>query len=197
MAKWKWRQRYRNSCGAACLLCAAKELSVAAIPVNQGYALWKNAPEPLALSEACEKRLYQVTSVHSRLGANPQSWGINLPSNIVLCARMLGLKAKVIAYDTYTVGRLKRVFSDEMPKLAGMHALETSSSSHSTFRPNPRQRELKVLVDRRSGNMHYVMVRPDGTVMDPGMGVDVDDIQKAKKHANMHGTGLSVFVQQR
>jgi cysteine protease IpaJ len=192
----KWGQQYRESCGAACLLCAAVELNVTTIPINNNYTLWRNVPMPLTPSAACEKRLYQVTSAHPHWG-DPNGWGINLPSNIIVCARMLGLKAKAIAYNTYTVSQLKKLFIAEMPRLASLHALEKHGSSHSTYKPNPRQRELRILVDRDSGAMHYVMVRPDDTVMDPGNGgANLNSIQDVKTHTKMHGTGLSVFIQQ-
>ncbi len=43
--------------------------------------------------------------------------------------------------------------------------------------------------------MHYVMVRPNGSVMEPDAGVDHGSIQAAKTAVSMHGTGLSVFIQ--
>jgi hypothetical protein len=110
---------------------------------------------------------------------------------------MLGLDAQVIAYDTWTLSSLKKKFPNEMPKLQTMNALRKEGAGHSVFGPNPRQRELRVLTDR-GDRMHYVMIRPGRTVMDPApkdIGREHNSIDVAKTALKMHGTGLSVFIQ--
>lgn len=197
-----YRQTYANSCGAASLLCAAYELGVAQIPQSPVYLLLRAGATPLALSRACETQIYQVTS-NNPGNINPHGWGYSMPSRIVICARMLGLQAWAVAYRTWSVRGLKIGYSDELRALRALNALAEPGgswwrSNNSSFRPVGHQRELKVLLGRgrhNFGGMHYVMVRPDGTVMEPGAGVDHPNIQAAKIAVNMHGTGLSVFIQ--
>jgi hypothetical protein len=197
-------QHYNLSCGAACLLAAALELGITTLPRIRRlpYSLWHNPPIPLVANDVnCEARIYQVTT-QSIVGDLPQNWDISLPSNIVKCTRHLALQALVIAYDTFTVSMLKKRYPNEMPTLRSLNALREESAGHSAFKPNPRQRELKVLIHRalRQSNvsMHYVMVRNNGTVMDPaGGGVEytsINEYHTAKNHYH-HGTGLSVFIQ--
>ena len=190
-------QTYPNSCGAASLLCAASELGVATIPANATYPRWTGGPKPLAVTTACETDLYQVTG--SATGApSPQDWGYSMPSGVVSCARLLGLNAWALAYDTWTVKGLKFAYNDEIARLRGLNALAESSDTHSTTKPVGHQRELKILFGRERSNfgaLHYVMVRPDGTVMEPGFGNDHASIDACKTAVSMHGTGLSVMVQ--
>lgn len=193
------RQSYVNSCGAATLLCAAQELGVAQIPQNAAYVLLAAGPTQLALTRACEKMLYQVTSNNPGT-VNADGWGYSMPSRVVACARMLGLTAWAVADQTWTVRGLKMGFRDELAALRAMNALAEPGgswwrSNHSTFRPVGHQRELKILLGRNNGALHYVMVRPNGTVMEPGAGVDHDTIPVAKTSVGMHGTGMSVYVQ--
>lgn len=192
-----YQQSYPNSCGASCLLCAAFELGVPVIPQNPAYLLLAAAATPLALTQACETQLYQVTS-NNPGNINPAGWGYSMPSDIVACARFLGLKAWAVAYGTWSVTGLKIGYSDELNALRALNALHEPGGSKSFYKPLGHQRELKILLGRgrhNFGGLHYVMVRPDGTVMEPGAGANYPDIAQAKTAVSMHGTGLSVFLQ--
>jgi hypothetical protein len=116
-----------------------------------------------------------------------------MPSGVAECARVLGLKVKVIAYRTWTVLGLKLSYKAEIHALRAMGVLEEHGSSKSVFKPNPRQRELKVLRGK-GGALHYVMVRNNGMVMDPGYGQDLS-MAETKTLLEMHGTGVSIFLQ--
>jgi hypothetical protein len=188
-------QRYPNSCGAASLLCAAHELGVANIPINNAYSLWINQT-PLNADDFCETLLYQVTSNRPNdLAGSAAAWGYSMPSGIVTCARALGLQAEVHAYRTKTVWLLKKAYGAEMQTLRQMNALHEHNSTTSLYAPGFGARELKILAHHPVLCMlHYVMVRHSGTVMDPANGVDVLDVATAKTGARMHGTGLSIFV---
>ncbi len=151
-------QGYPNSCGAACLLCGAFELGVAQIPQNANYLLLQGGPTPLALNQGCEDQLYQVTS--NNPGAiNPNGWGYSMPSDVVACARMLGLQAWAIAYKTWSVRGLKIGYRDEMQALRAMNALVEHGANHSTFGPIGHQRELKVLMGRGRGQLRRHALR--------------------------------------
>lgn len=184
------QQQFLNSCGAASLLCAAHELGVANIPAYEPALLWA-MQVPLALDNACEARLYQVCC-NQLDGANPANWGYSMPSKVIFCAQLLGLEAWAVAHDTWTIGALKLVYGVELERLRQMGALVEIGSRRSTFAPGPNERELKVLT--AWGALHYVMVRPDGTVMEPGQGQNHPNVTAAKNTIHMRGTGLSVFV---
>lgn len=191
------QQSYPNSCGASCLLCAAIELGVTQIPQNPAYILLAAGATPLTNSQACETQLYQVTS-NNPGNINPAGWGYSMPSNIVACARMLGLQAWAVAYQTWTVRGLKIGYNDELRALRAMNALIELGGNRSFLGLVGHQRELKILLGRgrhNFGGLHYVMVRPNGTTMEPGNGVDYPNIAQAKTAVSMHGTGFSVFLQ--
>lgn len=188
------QQRYPNSCGAACLLCAAYELGLRAIPRSGGYTFWMAGPSPLAIDDASESKMYQVTSNNPRR-PDPQNWGYSMPSGIVTCARMLGLQAVVVAYKTWTVRLLKIAYRPEIRRLRDLNALVEERSSRSALRPGRNTRELKVLATQPNvAGMHYVMVRPNGSVMEPATGRDYADKGLTKGALQMHGTGLSILV---
>ncbi|HEX8613838.1 MAG TPA: hypothetical protein VF800_21390 [Telluria sp.] len=197
----EYEQSYNNSCGAAALLCAAYELELDHIPQNGDYSLWEHDSIPLALTTACEDRLYQVTSDNPS-DENPASWGYSMPSGIVKCARMLGLAARVIAEPTWTVRALKFQYPEEINKLHQIAALKEPLyrcffGNHSRIQPHGDERELRVLLSWQwatLGQMHYVMIRPDGSVMEPGEGLPFANVRVAKTEVQKHGTGLSVFV---
>jgi hypothetical protein len=197
------RQSYANSCGASCLLCAALELGVVQVPHNAVYPHWAVGPNPLVNSVFCETQLYEVTGENGRAGGPPANWGYSLPSGVVECARLLGLHAWAVAHRTWSVRGLKMGYRQELNRLVRMGALAQVGGSwwrrnRSVTAPVAHQRELKILVGRdraNFGGLHYVMVRPNGTVMEPGAGADQATIAHAKAATNMHGTGLSVYVQ--
>ncbi len=194
-----YQQSYLNSCGASCLLCGAYELGINQIPQNPRYILLQAGPTPLELTQACETQIYQVTSNNPN-NINPDGWSYSMPSQIVICARMLGLTAWATAYRTWSVRGLKIGYNNELNALRALNALDEPGGSwwksNRSFRnPIGDQRELRVLLERKHFGMHYVMIRPDGTVMEPGAGVDYGSIQAAKVAIDMHGTGLSVFIQ--
>lgn len=199
-------QNFQNSCGPSCLLVAALEMGVMHIPAhpNPGiYYTWVGNPRVLANDLECETILYQVTGQNGALGGNPNDWGYSMPSGIVRCARLLGMQAWVIAHRTWTVRGLKIAYRQELDVLRAMGALVSQDGSwwrtnRSTTAPVMHQFELKVLFGRTRANigaLHYVMVRPNHTVMEPGNGIDYPNINAAKTAVQMNGTGLSVFVQ--
>lgn len=187
-------QSWQNSCGAACLLCAAMELGINAFPGNFPVAAARGSP--LLNNPFCERFIYQ--NLTNGVGPNPNTWGYSMPSGIVICARNLGLvNTYVIGYSTWSVLGVQFIYRNEMNTLNNMQVLQRNAAGHSTQTPINTERELKVLLGRGGANlggMHYVMVRPDLTVMEPARGVNDINIGTTKAAINMHGTGLSIMV---
>lgn len=187
-----YKQSYRLSCGAATLLCVAQELGVQQI----------NHTLPLKLNHACEIALYRETC-SDRITLSPSTWGYSMPSNLISCARKLGLQAYAIAERTWSVRALKIGYQQELDQLRKMHALVEPASAwwqkrRSSTVLSPHQRILKVIMLRNLSNfglMHYILLRPNGTVMEPWQGREHANIQSAKYATEMHGTGLSIMIE--
>ena len=137
MATHKQSQVY--SCGAATLLCAAKELGISQIPAGP---LWTDGCA-LEVNDACEAKLYKVTSPASHY---------SMPSGIVRCARGLGLKAKTLAYNTWTVWGLKKAYKAEIADLKSLGALEEDPHKSKGYRlTRAGKRAFSVIAERRLG----------------------------------------------
>lgn len=206
----KKSQRWLNSCGAATLMCAAKELGISTLPANIKLGLW-DVPTRLDVDDECETRIYQMTgrkadrkmdltTLQALLKTNPKAdalkkWNYSLPTDIVACARHIGLKGShAVAYKTKSVAALKIGFWSEWKEIRRDKSFVRSDDDHSTITPKAGERELKVLLSHKTLALHYVMVRPDGSVMEPASGYNIRDIKAVKNYLSLHGTGLSVFL---
>ncbi|EMV5752700.1 hypothetical protein AAC923_003643 [Yersinia enterocolitica] len=144
----------------------------------------------------CEKDIYQKIT-NSSINSDPNTWGISKPSDIVRVARLLGLNATVVCYKTWAVAFQRFIFPNEMKILKEMNAYKKIDASFSLYDPSYGERELKVLISRSArnfGSMHYVMCRPDSSIMDPGLGKNREDIFNTKYDNNMHGAGVSILL---
>ncbi|UYM14308.1 hypothetical protein [Endozoicomonas euniceicola] len=194
-----YKQSYLNSCGAVALLCGAFELGIRTIPQNDDYSFTSLGPMPLKMDIACEIAVYQIIS-NNPLSTNPRLWGFGMPSQIIKCSKMLGLNGFAISRNSLTTFGLKAMFREELAKLRCLHALveqskKTLPKGISNTALAMHQRKLKLLIKYRNGDLHYVMVRPDGTVMDPSCGQNFPSEINFKRTMNMHGTGLSLIIQ--
>ena len=92
------KQSFDNSCGAASLLCAAKELGIKEIPVLKGSMSETFQDSKLELDNRCESDIYRITSGAS-LGANSSenltNAGYSMPHNLNLAIRLMGLEPTI------------------------------------------------------------------------------------------------------
>ena len=192
-------QSYGGSCGAVCLMCAAIELNIRQIrtlPPESRYMHWPIvAPIDLDTNEQCERIIYNATGQNGGPG-DPGNWGYSMPSDIVITARRLGLRAEVISYETNSLERLTGRYPEEVPLLKLMMAHKPEAGQHSPDRPAWGRREIRALWKGRW--LHYILVRPDGTAMDPANGSNYESVHQAKRPflgtTVMHGTGVSIQV---
>jgi tetratricopeptide (TPR) repeat protein len=151
-------QSWEYSCGASSLMMAAKHLGVTKLPPHQGHRMW-DQEIPLEVTQQCEGRIYQWTSGHPRATKAADNWRFSMPSNIISCARHLGLEAQVIYKPGRYSVKMKLTYPLEYLKLLIKGAI-VKQDNHPKLAPN--QMALMIV----NGD-HYVAVGADGTVKDP------------------------------
>jgi cysteine protease IpaJ len=204
-------QIFPNSCAATSLLCAAEELGIKTLPSHTGYTMWVN-DSTLKVNDQdegklCQRRIYQWTSNHPHdPPSNAYNWGYSMPTDIASCADHIGLAAEILVCGTWTKEGLKFGYKAEWNRIQNHPAYQPWKGTRSSYHTlDPDQRELAIIAQwqdlvgpvKMIGAMHVIMVRPDGTVMEPGDGMDLGSYQAAKAHCNMHGTGLSIIVRRK
>jgi hypothetical protein len=197
-----YRQTYPNSCGAASLMCCAIEIGITDIPANVGLnPLWV-AAHPLNPRGdlQSETMIYAVTS--GSAGAPTNNSGYSLPSKIGIAAKALGLTTIAFVPQSTTGKLLLFLYNNEKvdAQNAGM-LLKREVAPVLTG----NQRLLKIL---RVGSatswlpatgLHYVMQRPDLSIMDPALGQNFPSLDIAIQAHNANGvfyedTGLAILV---
>lgn len=190
------RQTWPNSCGAAALLTAAHDLEIGVIPATVTCG---DTAQPLQLTRDCERYIYAMTAekAHPRIAEN--LWGRNLPSKMVTCARLLGLKAVLVQKNSDALRQLACAHPRERSRLRRTGVTQAAHIEDLDEPVPADSRELKLLVKRLGGagglviDAHWVLVRRYTEVLDPGSAA-VDDLPRMKARLGMHGAGLSIFV---
>lgn len=166
-----YRQRMPASCGAACLMCAALELGMTRIAANPNLdpMLWA-APQALACDTQSEQRLYSVTGGGGGAVPTPAS-GYSMPSYIYEAAQTVGLDASAFINAGSPIGLgLQLLYSTEINRAQNVGMVVHRQAPR---RPTANERLLRVV---RNGPdnffipamaLHWIMERPDGSVMDP------------------------------
>ena len=140
------------SCGAACLLVAAKELGITAFPNDPQFFLM--AGQPLALTNACERAIYMVTA------GGQETY--SMPDGIARAAKKLGLDVAV-----YMSGcMVPRLLEWKYPAVRTSLGEEHVDIESGTPVLNDHDRML-VAVGIGLLGLHWVLYRPDTTYMDP------------------------------
>ena len=198
----KFAQTYSKSCGAAALMCAAIELDVKTIPSNPIHSLWANEHK-IRLPNGdmkSEKMIYAITSGDS--GIPNERSGYSLPSKIAIASRLLGLTT-ISFVPKSTIGNLL-LFLYGSEKLNAKNAGMLVKRESIPVLQNG-QRLLKIL---RGGDvscwkpafgLHYVMQRPDLSIMDPCEGKNYRNLNECIKNYSsddiyLKDTGLGILV---
>src|SRR5262249_23197520 len=139
------------SCGAACLLVAARELGITAMPNDPQFLM---VGQPLELSNACERAIYMVTA------GGKETY--SMPDGIALAAKKLGLD--VAAYMSGCM--VPRLLEWQYPAVRG--SLERQGVDIESGTPVLKDHErMLVAVGVGLLGLHWVLYRPDATYMDP------------------------------
>ena len=156
--KCQKKQMYPNSCGAACLLCAAKELGITM---------------PLEINDTSETKIYAVTS-DATIWPKPlrpaelNSAAYSTPDNLIFQARMLGLQGRIYIKDTLYNRALEWAPSEVLKRCEGSGIAIVREAAPTAL--NNNQRELKVVGVLKGVGLHYVLHSPDGTYINPADG---------------------------
>lgn len=198
----KYQQTFTNSCGAATLLCAALELNVLTIPQSNIHPLWigaHNIVQPNG-DQQSEIMLYAVTS--GATGAPNNNSGYSLPSRIAAAARELGLTTIAYVPQSILGGLLLFLYGNEQIDAQNAGMLLKREAAPTLL---GTQRLLKVL---RVGDasswlpatgLHYVMQRPDLSIMDPAVGQNFPDLDLCIQSHQANGTfyqdtGVAILI---
>lgn len=201
MPNVQYQQTYPNSCGAASLLCAAMELGTAQLPPVQAYPLWA-FQIPLAANKTCETAIYSVTCGGGGQCPTDAS-AYSLPSYVHDCAVAMGRTAVGYVPNTLIGAALKTVYSADVARATGNGMVINSAAAPA--RPGANERLLRVMrvgedVWYKPGiGLHYIMVRPDGSVMDPALGLDANSLEALKmfhksQAAAYIDTGIGILI---
>ncbi|AUT71239.1 hypothetical protein [Paraburkholderia hospita] len=150
MTNYKMQQFSALSCGAACLLVAAKEPGIADMPNYPPFMV----QQPLALSNGCERAIYAVTA------NNQQTY--SMPDGIALAAIKLGLDVEVYMSGCMVPQLLEWKYPNVRAALGNLNVDVESG----TPILKDHQRML-VAVGIGLVGLHWILYRPDTTYMDP------------------------------
>ncbi|MFY0578994.1 hypothetical protein ACN28S_36230 [Cystobacter fuscus] len=180
------KQAYTNSCGAASLLCAATEL---------GSTHLGNQPLDTR-TNASETQIYQATSGAYSMG-NPENSGYSFPDRIVATGRALGLNGHVHMTNSLPSQVIKYFGGNVVNNL---HATGVPIEEGPERQLAANQRRLRVVVVTANvagrvpvmAGLHYIMERPDGSIMDPASGRNYNNIHELNQEmaqAGLPGVG--------
>ena len=197
------RQIYPNSCGAAALLCVAKELGVRTMPMYSGSMSEQLGVDTLELDNRCESDLYKITSgstTHRKGETNLNKAGYSMPDTIVIAGRLLGLTMRVEKDQRLLAKALNSLYPKIEAELKAMgcpvvpplHPLKTNEL---------RLEALAVSVVGIPIGLHWVVLRPDGSYMDPATGqnhMDFSALNKGSKDVHRtlgyYRSGISIVA---
>ena len=198
----QYTQTYPNSCGAATLMCAALELKINTIPASSIHPLWVAAHDIIQPNgdRHSEIMIYAVTS--GVPGTPNIDSGYSLPSRIGAAAKALGITTIAFVPQS-SIGSL-------LLFLYGTEELDAQNTGMLLRRKDAPtleegQRLLKIL---RVGDatswkpargLHYVMQRPDLSIMDPAVGQNFPNldlcIQAHQANSTFYqDTGLAILL---
>ncbi|MYM60568.1 hypothetical protein GTG28_15150 [Vibrio sp. OCN044] len=195
------KQIHTKSCGACSLLVAAKELGVEEMP---GIPNMKTTitGEKLSLSNTCEEDIYTITSGSTSYRTQQKELsnaGYSMPQGIVTASRLLGLDARVTQNGSIFTTILSYFYPQVEQECRGMNAevqQETPADAAAY-----RMRAVAVSLVGVPAGLHWVIMRPDGSYMDPGTGMNAANFEELNANAKntirvlgYYDTGISVVL---
>ncbi|WP_275655456.1 hypothetical protein [Salmonella bongori] len=195
------KQLFANSCGACALLVAAKELGVDNIPMLPGLYSELTGGR-LELTNECESDLYRITSGSTlyRLQCSDLSnAGYSMPQGIALACRMLGIDCYISENKSVFSKSLSWLYPEVKKQCEGMGVQVREEMQEDTERF--RLKAMAVSIVGIPVGLHWVLCRPDGSFMDPGVGKNSlnfnELVRNARKDVGVCGyydTGISIIL---
>lgn len=185
LKNYTYKQQHRYSCGAACLMVAAKELGVTNLPNIPDNPFWFG--ETLKVNTQTENSIYAVTC-KNHTGFSEYS----MPDGIATAAQNMGLQVSVHMAGCMVPRLLKRMYPAVFTQLTDL----TVPVEYGTPSLKSNQRMLVVVGVGGILGLHYVLYRPDKSYMDPAYGENFSSIWKMGQCyiARYVDTGIYIVV---
>lgn len=205
------RQGWPYSCGSAALLCVAIELGVPTISSSFGgpkerdkwynYVYRNDVGTFTVITKALEDRLYKHAMAKYGRGGKV---GMCYPDGLIRTAKVLGLDVTVY-FDpscglrclTGTCGIWDQGLIQNQLDWCEDNGITVVYQKYDLHNVGPNDRIMKCLSPLHCLSLHWVMIRPDGTVMDPHQGRDYETLNKIKRRFFYNGTGLTLVFRRK
>jgi hypothetical protein len=191
------KQVFANSCGAASLLCVAKELGIEKIPALIGSMSESLGCDTLELDNRCESDIYTITSgngTQRRHHDNLMSAGYSMPDGIVTAGRLLGLKMTVEEAPNVFSKVLSWLYPEAKSRLPSMGC----TVAHGPNALETGQAKIEAMAVTLVGlpvGLHWVVQRSDGSYMDPATGKNHKGFSELNAGAKQAGHGVLGYRQ--
>lgn len=175
MPTQRYKQTFANSCGAVSLMCAALELGTDRLPPVPKWPLWATGINPLVTDLKGEVTIYSVTCGGNGVPPLPAS-GYSLPSFMFEAALAMGRDASGFVPSSFVGMLLQTYYKDDVQRASKL-GMDVRNEMAPDL-PKVGERLLRVMrvgedtFWKPSTGLHYIMIRDDGTVMDPATGED-------------------------
>jgi len=186
--KFTYQQTHAQSCGAACLMVAAKELGVTSLPKDINYGWGAGHDFSAGFTVAVENALYATTS----------NWqfAYSMPAFVGKAARRMGLDVTVHMSGCCIPPLLQCLYPQAVAQCAQLN-IDVEQGGYGQLAEN--ERALCVVgIGGGLFGLHYVLHRPDGSYMDPATNANYNwFIAMGQGCGNMLkylDTGISVVV---
>mmetsp|Transcript_47822 Transcript_47822/g.116384 ORF Transcript_47822/g.116384 Transcript_47822/m.116384 type:complete len:273 (+) Transcript_47822:10-828(+) len=205
------RQGGVYSCGSAALLCAAIELGVPTISSSFGGP--KRFDDPYdhkyeygygtitAINRLNERGLYKHAKATYGRGGKV---GMCYPDGLIRTAKVLGLDVTVyfepsrgLRCLTGRCGIWDCGLIQNQLDWCEDNGITVVHQKYDLQSAGPNDRIMKCLSPLHCLSLHWVMIRPDGTVMDPHKGRNYDTLVKIKRMFFYNGTGLTLVFRRK
>lgn len=195
------KQIHPNSCGACSLLVVAKELGVKEIPSLPGFKT-SITGEGLELTNTCEEDIYLITSAstsHRTQQSQLEKAGYSMPQGIITAARLLDLEVKVTKNNS-TISKILPYIYPQVERECegiGSRVQQESTKDKNSY----RLLAVAVSLVGVPAGLHWIVSRPDGSYMDPGVGKNAssfeelnDNAKGVNRFAGYYETGISIVL---
>lgn len=198
------KQIYPNSCGAASLLCVAKELGIHKLPVFSGSVSELIGIDTLEVDDRCETDIYAITSASSTYRHQQSDMtqaGYSMPDSIVMAGRLLGLHMSIEEDPGLFSKALTWIYPKTRQKMSDMGCPITIGCR----KIESHQIKIEAMAASILGvpaGLHWVVHRNDGSYMDPATGKNHKNFDElnagAKRDINQivgyYKTGIAIIA---
>ncbi|WP_198089517.1 hypothetical protein [Edwardsiella ictaluri] len=190
------KQVFAASCGACALLVAAKELGIDDMSmVPSIYSEFTGGK--LELTNECELDLYQITSgftSYRRQSSDINKAGYSMPQNIMLACKLLGIECEITENRCFFSKSLSWIYPEVRKQCEGIGCQIKQETSD-----DADKLKIKAMVVSSASTagipagLHWVLSRPDGSFMDPGVGKNSLNFNELINNAKEIVRGIKYF----